>query len=154
MTRPTLRDPRRVSLVLLALALVAVTAGCSGAARGPSAEEQLEFGVRMARQGLWQEALFRFERADRMQPGDPKILNNLAVAQEANGRFQEALDTYRAALEVSPGNQDLKENYARFVDFFETYRPESGTGALDRVLEGARSDQPDEDERDPEESGR
>jgi Flp pilus assembly protein TadD len=121
-------------------AVLAANVACSGAPRGPGAEQQLEFGVQMAREGLWQEALFRFERANRMRPGDPKILNNMAVALEANGRFQEALDVYREALRISPANQELKENYARFVDFFESYRPETGTGILEQMADGAEEE--------------
>ncbi|MGD2114817.1 MAG: tetratricopeptide repeat protein [Acidobacteriota bacterium] len=140
-SRSALPDPRPVPLLLPVLALVlAASVACSGAARGPGAEEQLEFGVQMAREGLWQEALFRFERANRIRPGDPKILNNMAVALEANGRFQEALEAYREALRVSPGNQELKENYARFVDFFESYRSETGTGLLEQVTDEAEEE--------------
>jgi Tfp pilus assembly protein PilF len=88
----------------------------------------LRFGVQMAKEGLWQEALFRFERADRLDPRNPRILNNLAVAQEANGQFDAALETYRRALALAPGSRDLKDNYARFVDFYQSYRPEGSTG--------------------------
>ena len=84
----------------------------------------------MAKEGLWQEALFRFERADRLDPKNPKILNNLAVAQEANGQFDAALETYRQALALAPGSKDLKDNYARFVDFYQSYRPEGAGGLL------------------------
>lgn len=111
----------------LVLCLLA-TAACSGANRDESPEAQLRFGVEMAKQGLWQEALFRFEKANRLDPKNPKILNNLAVAQEANGRFDAALETYREALAIAPGSRDLKDNYARFVDFYQSYSPSSATG--------------------------
>jgi len=126
--------------LLMGLFLSITISGCGGAqsavASGAGAGDQLRFGVEMARQGLWQEALFRFERANRLDPGNAKILNNLAVAQEANGRFQDALETYREALRVDPRSPDLKQNYARFVDFYENYRPESESGELTELIDG------------------
>jgi len=102
--------------------------GCSGVTRGAKPQDQVTFGIDMAKQGLWQEALFRFERANQLDPKNPKILNNLAVAQEANRQFDAALATYREALAIAPGSRDLKDNYARFVDFYESYRPGTASG--------------------------
>jgi Tfp pilus assembly protein PilF len=79
----------------------------------------------MAERGLWSEALFRFERAHRLEPSSFRVLNNLAVAYEANGRFDEALATYRRALAIDPANRDLRRNYARFVEFYQSFRPEA-----------------------------
>lgn len=128
--------------LLVGLSLSIAISGCSGtrspAESGTSAADQLRFGVEMARQGLWQEALFRFERANSLDPGNAKILNNLAVSQEANGQFQEALETYREALRVDPRSPDLKQNYARFVDFYENYRPEQEGGELTELIDGAQ----------------
>jgi tetratricopeptide (TPR) repeat protein len=78
----------------------------------------------MAKRGLWNEALFRFKRASSEKPGDAKILNNLAVAYEAVGLFDEALAHYQEAVKVDPGNAQLKRNYARFVEFYQSFRPD------------------------------
>lgn len=77
----------------------------------------------MARGGLWREALFRFESADRQQPNDPEILNNIAVAHEALGHFDLALEAYKKALDRSPENKDLRSNYSRFTEFYQSFRP-------------------------------
>jgi tetratricopeptide (TPR) repeat protein len=126
-------DDRRLlgpGLALTAMLTVAATlAGCGSAGISHGADEQLKFGVRMAQRGLWSEALFRFERAREMSPGNSRVLNNLAVAQEASGRYDEALETYREALWLSPGHSGLAENYARFVEFYESFRPEDEPGA-------------------------
>jgi Flp pilus assembly protein TadD len=105
--------------------LVAVAAaGCASAgASAPAASSQIDFGVDMARRGLWQEALFRFEQARRERPGDAKILNNLAVAYEAVGRFDDALAVYQEAVRLAPAERGLKANYSRFLEFFQSYRP-------------------------------
>lgn len=122
----------RISLVLLILPSAALLSGCAstgGVGVPHGADDQLDFGVRMAQRGLWSEALFRFEKALELDPGNPKVLNNVAVALEAAGRYDEALEAYRKALEVSAGNRELQSNYARFLDFYESFRVvEEGEG--------------------------
>jgi Tfp pilus assembly protein PilF len=110
-----------------ALALLALAATGLPALAAPKVNQQLEFGVEMARRGLWSEALFRFDQALRLDPSNPRILNNMAVAYEAIGQFEKALTTYQEALKVAPGNADLKKNYAQFLEFYQGFRPrESG----------------------------
>lgn len=87
-------------------------------------DPQLAFGVQMAKRGLWSEALFRFKQADQAQPGNPKILNNLAVAYEAVGLFEEALAAYQTALKADPANRELRRNYARFIEFYQSFKPD------------------------------
>jgi Tfp pilus assembly protein PilF len=115
--------PATLGSLLLASALLVVS--CASADVSGSASQQLAFGVSMAQRGLWSEALFRFERAHRLDPSSFRVLNNLAVAYEANGRFDEALATYRRALAIDPANRDLRRNYARFVEFYQSFRPEA-----------------------------
>lgn len=119
-----MRRRARWSLCLgLLVASIGALAGCSGNAATHGPNDQLRFGVQMAQRGLWSEALFRFERARSLDPNNPKLLNNIAVALEAAGRYDEALETYRKALELAPGNRNLRDNYARFSDFYESFRP-------------------------------
>lgn len=107
-------------LGLLSLALAALGGPASLAAAG----EQLKFGVDMAKRGLWSEALFRFRQVAEEEPGNPRVLNNLAVAYEAVGLFDEALETYQAALKIDPANRELRRNYARFIEFYQAFKPE------------------------------
>ncbi len=108
----------------LAVALAAVlSAGCGGSGPTPLVGSQLKFGVEMAQRGLWNEALFRFEQARREDPRNSSILNNLAISYEAVGRFDDALATYKSALEASPDNRRLRQNYSRFVEFYQSFRP-------------------------------
>lgn len=121
------KTPSRLStaLPLLALALfLGVAAGaCRSAGPPDRAPSQIAFGTQMARQGLWSEALFRFRQAERLEPANPRVHNNMAVALEALGKFDEALEHYRKALELDPGNREAKANYARFVEFYQGFRP-------------------------------
>lgn len=115
---------RRFSLVLAVLCSLAGLTPLAAAEQG----RQLEFGVEMARRGLWSEALFRFRRADAEDPENSRILNNLAVAHEAVGQFDEALELYKRAVKLEPANAELKRNYARFVEFYQGFRPREEEG--------------------------
>lgn len=97
-------------------------AGASGKS-APDGKSQLAFGVDMAKRGLWSEALFRFEQAKLLEPGRVSVLNNLAICYEAGGRFEEALATYREALRLAPENRVVKQNYSRFAEFYQGFRP-------------------------------
>ncbi len=81
----------------------------------------MEWGYKAARRGYWQEALMRFEHANELTPDQPRILNNIAVAQEALGLFEQALLTYQTGLTLAPGNGSLQRNYARFQEFYSAY---------------------------------
>jgi len=115
---------RRQALAGLLLFVVTATCGCaSGGKKIGSAASQLDFGIDMAKRGLWNEALFRFEQARRERPADAKVLNNLAVAYEAVGRFDDALATYKEATQLAPGERGLKVNYSKFLEFYQSFRP-------------------------------
>jgi tetratricopeptide (TPR) repeat protein len=89
----------------------------------PSLDKEVAFGVKMAQRGLWYEALFRFKRAAEFRPGDCKVLNNLAVAYEAVGQYENALLAYQEALKADSANRELKRNYSRFVEFYQAFKP-------------------------------
>lgn len=109
--------------LLISLSLLPLACG-GGRVEPQTTPAQLDFGVDMARRGLWSEALFRFKRAHELNPNDARILNNMAVAYEALGQFDKALRHYQDAVKVDPSNRDLKRNYARFVEFYRAFRPD------------------------------
>jgi tetratricopeptide (TPR) repeat protein len=112
----------RRALVSSAILVGSLAPGVEAASTA-SGKAQLAFGVDMARRGLWSEALFRFEQARRLDPDNVSILNNLAVCYEAGSRFEEALATYREAARLAPENRIVKQNYSRFTEFYQGYRP-------------------------------
>jgi tetratricopeptide (TPR) repeat protein len=121
--------PVRLALALAVAGAVAVASSAPAKEQG-SAKAQLQFGVDMARRGLWNEALFRFEQAQKELPNDSRVLNNLAVAYEAVGRFDDADAAYRQALQVAPGNRDIQKNVTRFREFLQSFRSRrAGTDA-------------------------
>lgn len=99
------------------LLFMVVMFGCRSGGDTGKAETQKQFGVRMAKMNLWREAMFRFKRAIEINPDDPMAHNNLAVAYEANGDFDNAAKEYREALRLDRANQYIQKNYSRFVEF-------------------------------------
>jgi Flp pilus assembly protein TadD len=97
---------------------------CSGYGRSDQASAQIAFGVDMARRGLWDEALFRFQAAERIDPQNPRVQSNIGVAYEASGQFDKALEAYQRALRLAPNDKEIRANYARFVEFYQGFRGE------------------------------
>ena len=79
-----------------------------------SSGRQVEFGLKVAQKGLWQEARFRFERAVQIDPGNAAALNDLAVALEQMGEFDGARQAYEKALALKPGDIYIQQNYDLF----------------------------------------
>lgn len=103
-------------------ALIAVVCGCtSGGVGGRSRAEEMEEGYRAAKHGYWQEALMRYERAEQLEPGNAEVLNNLGVALEAVGRYEEAGEVYARARHIDPKDEKLKRNHRQYTDFYATY---------------------------------
>ena len=115
----SVRHRRRAFALGLPLALVVSLSGCASASKdAATAADQKAYGARMAQRGFWREALFRFERASKLAPDDPEVLNNLAVACEVTGETARALAAYKRALELRPDDARIKRNYARFAEYY------------------------------------
>ena len=112
-----------VRVVRAALAAVLLLLA-PGASHGKSneASSQLAFGVDMAKRGLWKEALFRFQQAEKLEPENPRIQSNLGVAAEAAGQFEKALEYYQKALRLAPNDKGIRTNYTRFVEFYQGFK--------------------------------
>ena len=142
---------RRTPLLLLTAALISLAAAPSA----ESVREQMDFGVKAAKRGLWKEALFRWEKAAKLQPDNPRLLNNLAVAYETAGDFERAEATYRRALEVDPSNRDIKQNFALFTTYFKQVLSrkeragDPGAGAAVKPSTGEEDEPPLEDDAPP-----
>lgn len=115
----------RSSLILFLpalLALILAPAGAiAGEKKGPSKSEvrsMIDFGIELAEEGLWKEALFRWREALRHDPDNPKLLNNIAVALESQGDMEGARDTYARAEELAGKARYIERNIKDFEELF------------------------------------
>ena len=108
---------KRILRGSVAAAAVVLAAGCASHSDLAKPQTQDNFGVRMAKQSLWREAMFRFRRAVEINPNDAMAHNNLAVAYEANGDFDNARKEYLEALKLDRSNSYIQKNYSRYVEF-------------------------------------
>ena len=99
----------------LFLAAGVVVIGCClpALAGGATVDELLRFGTEMARGGNWREAKFRWEQALRQDPADPRLLNNLAIAEEALGAPDHAGELYKQALAAGARDSRIHDNAMR-----------------------------------------
>lgn len=116
-------EPARPAVLVLALALFASGPGPTVADEGSSKDAML-FAADMARKGSWREARFRWERVARSRPDDPRVLNNLAVAQEVLGETAAARDSYVKALALAPGESRIEANRSRFESSRDGTKPD------------------------------
>lgn len=96
------------------LVLLLILGSAAALTAEETADRQIDFGLKVAQQGLWQEARFRFERAVQVEPGNASALNNLAVALEQMGEFAGARQAYEKALELKPDDIYIQQNYDLF----------------------------------------
>jgi Flp pilus assembly protein TadD len=117
---------RRVRPWVLAAALALAAAPAVHADVRKDAKSQVDFGIAVARKGLWKEALYRWERATQIDPSYAAAFNNLAIAYEQLGEFEKARLAYEKALELDPKSQMIRQNYDLFKEINDrtTRRPD------------------------------
>lgn len=103
------------SLALTALIVIVAAAPVRADARA-DAKAQVSFGIAVARQGLWHEATYRFERAIAIDPTYAPAYNNLAIAYEQQGLIEKARDAYEKALALAPKDESIRQNYDLFKE--------------------------------------
>jgi len=90
--------------------LIVLAFGCGVARR----LDQTRFGAWAAELDLWDEAIFRWKKVLTQDPRSVAAHNNLAVAYEKKGLWDDAQREYEAALSLDPDNPWVKSNYDRF----------------------------------------
>ena len=103
---------------LLAMAVMAAPVA-AGADTRSDAKRQVQFGIQVAGHGLWREAAYRWRRAVEIDPTYAAAWNNLAVAHEQSGEFEEARQAYERALELEPNNATIQQNFDLFREINE-----------------------------------
>jgi Tfp pilus assembly protein PilF len=108
-----------VRAVVLAVGLFAIVLPAREAAARDArsdAKEQVEFGIKVAQNGLWKEAAYRWEKAVELDPTYGAAWNNLAIAYEQQGNFDKARDAYEKAVTLEPKNLLFRQNYDLFKE--------------------------------------
>jgi Flp pilus assembly protein TadD len=117
---------RRTGWMAAALALGLSTAAWAQGDARELARAQVEFGITVAQKGLWQEAVFRWERATELDPTYAAAFNNLGIAFEQLGKFDQAEKAYEKALELDPQNLSIQQNYDLFKEINDRAKRNSG----------------------------
>jgi Flp pilus assembly protein TadD len=102
--------------VLCLVAAVLLSTAVAAAEDRSGAKEQVDFGIKVAQSGLWREAQYRWERAVQLDPTYAEAWNNLAVAYEHAGRFDDARKAYETAIKLDPKNMLIRQNYDLFKE--------------------------------------
>jgi Flp pilus assembly protein TadD len=80
----------------------------------------------VAQNGLWNEALYRWQKATELDPTYAAAWNNLAIAYEHEGKFEEAKQAYEKALALDPKNLMIRQNYDLFKEINDRTKRRSG----------------------------
>ncbi len=83
---------------------------------------QVKFGVRAAREGHWDEAIYRWKKTVLLDANNLEAHNNLAVAYEQMGEYDLALEEYQTAYRLNSQSDVVKNNLDRFRDFYRKYQ--------------------------------
>ena len=118
--------PGRIAIILVAALVASIEPATAAPDSREDAVAQVEFGISVAQAGLWGEATYRWLRAAEIDPTYAAAWNNLGIAYEQKGMFDEALEAYETALDLEPDNLNIQQNYDLFREIH------------DRVLQGDR----------------
>jgi Tfp pilus assembly protein PilF len=116
----------RIRRIIGALLLAVAVSAPALADERDDAKAQVQFGIRVAQLGLWREAVHHWERAVKLDPTYAPAYNNLAIGYEHQGDFEKARSAYEKALELSPNNTYIKQNYELFREINDRTNKQDG----------------------------
>jgi Flp pilus assembly protein TadD len=109
----------RARVVARAAAFALCVSACASTAYADNrsqAKAQVDFGIKVAQNGLWKEATYRWEKAVELDPTYAAAWNNLGIAYEHEGRFEDARKAYEKAVALDPKNILIRQNYDLFKE--------------------------------------
>jgi Tfp pilus assembly protein PilF len=98
-------------MIPILIVSICVVSACS---TNPVPKTEFEFANRLAQNDLWKEAHFRWSKLLEQGKESAALYNNIAVAYEKMGQFEEAEKAYQKAQKLSPNNSTIKINYDKF----------------------------------------
>lgn len=99
---------------------------------------QLRLGVWAAEQDLWDEAIFRWQKALEKEPQSAILYNNLAVAYERRGLWEKAKEAYETALKLAPENKYIQANYKYFQENLKSLKSPEKKEEIKQEKEGIK----------------
>ena len=87
--------------------------------RRTDAKAQVDYGIELAQKQLWKEAEFHWEKAVELDPTYAAAWNNLGIAYEQQGKFDEAKKAYDKAYAIDPKNTFIRQNVDMFMEIYE-----------------------------------
>jgi tetratricopeptide (TPR) repeat protein len=121
--KATFKVPAMSKTLTASIALAFLGMSLVSSCTGPRIKDQVEFGVWAAENELWEEAIFRWKKVLARDPQSLAAHNNLAVAYEKKGLWEEARKEYEAALKLAPDNSWVKRNFRKFEENFQPGPP-------------------------------
>jgi Flp pilus assembly protein TadD len=109
----------RALAIARAVAIAGLLAGIAHPAYADArsqAKSQVDFGIKVAQNGLWKEATYRWEKAVEVDPTYAAAWNNLGIGYEHEGRFEDARKAYEKAVALDPKNILIRQNYDLFKE--------------------------------------
>ena len=107
-------------IVCILLALVILNSACSSS----RPIDQINFGIKAAQLDLWDEAIFRWKKYLQIEPESAAAHNNLAVAYEKKGLWEEAKEQYELALKYDPEDKHINASFKKFMRRYEARKDE------------------------------
>lgn len=106
-----------VKRILILLMVLAVLGACSAKKR--AVQTEFSFANKLAKQGLWKEAHYRWKQVLADGKKTAAVYNNIAIALEKMGEFEEAEAAYKKALQLAPNNSTVKSNYEKLQKYLK-----------------------------------
>jgi tetratricopeptide (TPR) repeat protein len=98
--------------------------------------ENTKKGVKLAKKGLWDEALKEWRYAAEKEPQNAWVHNNLGIAYERKGDLLEARKEYKKAIELNPEELRYKRNLENLKTAYLKSRAEyAQKGTLNIVIQ-------------------
>ncbi|MBU4129014.1 tetratricopeptide repeat protein [bacterium] len=98
--------------------------------------EGIKKGVKLAKKGLWDEAIEEWRYVAEKEPQNAWVHNNLGIAYEKKGDFAQARKEYKKAIELNPEELRYKRNLENLKTAYDKYRAEYvQMGSLNIVIQ-------------------
>jgi type IV pilus assembly protein PilF len=104
-----------VSSLFLVCTLMVGCASMSSSDDKKRAVLHMQIGTGFMNQGLYPQAISEMLKAERLDPSNPLILNNLGLAYYVRGRSKLAEEKFREAIRLNSQYSDAKNNLSRVL---------------------------------------